>query len=104
MMGELVQLVFLVLGIIAALVLLDATALLGTILGAAGIIGLAVGALVITLVQEVALLPLGFGLSVTVSHLVRTAALSGLWCGLVSAVKALDIPRRWRAYRVRRLR
>jgi hypothetical protein len=64
----------------------------------------AVGALVITLVHEMTLLPLGFGFSITGPHLVRTAALSGLWCGLVSAVLALDIPKRWRTYRVRRLR
>lgn len=43
LLGQLVQLVFVVLGLILALVLLDATALLGTVLGAAGIIGLAVG-------------------------------------------------------------
>lgn len=43
LVGQLVQLLFMVLGLVLALVLLDATALLGTILGAAGIIGLAVG-------------------------------------------------------------
>ena len=43
LLGQLVQLLFIVLGLVLALVLLDATALLGTILGAAGIIGLAVG-------------------------------------------------------------
>jgi small-conductance mechanosensitive channel len=43
LLGQLVQLLFMVLGLVLALVLLDATALLGTILGAAGIIGLAVG-------------------------------------------------------------
>ncbi len=64
----------------------------------------AVGALVITLVHEVTLLPLGLGISLTVPHLVRTTVLSSLWCGLVSTVLALDIPTRWRAYRVRKLR
>lgn len=43
LIGKLVHLVFIILGIILALSLLDATALLGTILGAAGIFGLAIG-------------------------------------------------------------
>ena len=43
LLGKLVHLVFIILGIILALSLLDATALLGTILGAAGIFGLAIG-------------------------------------------------------------
>lgn len=43
LLGQITHLVFIVLGIVLALVLLDATALLGTILGAAGIVGLAVG-------------------------------------------------------------
>lgn len=43
LLGQITQLVFLVLGLVVALALLDATALLGTILGAAGIVGLAVG-------------------------------------------------------------
>jgi len=64
----------------------------------------AVGSLVITVVHAVALLPLGLGTSMTVPHLVRTTILSGAWCGLVSIVLALDIPNRWRAYRVRKLR
>jgi hypothetical protein len=64
----------------------------------------AVGALVVTLVHEVALLPLGLGTSMTVPHLLRTTVLSALWCGLVSIVLALDIPTRWRAHRVRKLR
>ena len=64
----------------------------------------AVGALVVTLVHEVALLPLGLGTSMTVPHLVRTTILSGLWCGLVNVVLVLDIPTRWRAHRVRKLR
>lgn len=40
---QIVRLVFVVLGIVLALDLLNATALLGTILGAAGIVGLAIG-------------------------------------------------------------
>jgi hypothetical protein len=29
--------------------------------------------------------------------------LTALWCGLVGTVLALDLPARWRAYRVRKL-
>ncbi len=43
LLGQLAQLVSIIMGLVLALVLLDATALIGTILGAAGIIGLAVG-------------------------------------------------------------
>lgn len=43
LLGQVVQLIFIVLGFILALVLLDATPLIGAILGAAGIVGLAVG-------------------------------------------------------------
>ncbi|MEZ5537845.1 MAG: mechanosensitive ion channel family protein [Thiolinea sp.] len=43
LLGQITHLLFIILGIVLALILLDATALIGTILGAAGIIGLAVG-------------------------------------------------------------
>ncbi len=43
LLGQIVHLVLILLGVVLALILLDATALIGTILGAAGIIGLAVG-------------------------------------------------------------
>lgn len=43
LLGQIAHLLFIALGLVLALVLLDATALLGTILGAAGILGLAVG-------------------------------------------------------------
>lgn len=43
LLGQITHLVFIVLGLVLALSLLDATALLGTILGAAGIFGLALG-------------------------------------------------------------
>lgn len=43
LLGQIIHLVFIMMGLILALVLLDATALIGTILGAAGIVGLAVG-------------------------------------------------------------
>ncbi len=43
LLSKLVHLIFIIIGIVLALSLLDATALLGTILGAAGIFGLAIG-------------------------------------------------------------
>lgn len=43
LLGQIVHLALIILGFVLALVLLDATALLGTILGAAGIFGLAIG-------------------------------------------------------------
>ena len=43
LLGKLAHLTFILIGIVLALSLLDATALLGTILGAAGIFGLAIG-------------------------------------------------------------
>lgn len=43
LLGQVAHLLFIVLGLVLALALLDATALLGTILGAAGILGLALG-------------------------------------------------------------
>lgn len=42
LLSQIIKLIFIILGIVLALVLLDATPLIGTILGAAGIIGLAV--------------------------------------------------------------
>ncbi len=43
LLGQVTQLLFFLLGLVLALSLLDLTALLGTILGAAGIVGLAIG-------------------------------------------------------------
>ena len=43
LLGQITQLLFILLGLVLALSLLDLTALLGSILGAAGIVGLAVG-------------------------------------------------------------
>ena len=64
----------------------------------------AVGALALTTVYHLALLPLGLASSLTLSSLLRTSVLTGLWCGLVGVVLALDLPKQWRAYRVRKLR
>lgn len=43
LLGQITHLIFIIFGLVLALILLDAAALIGTILGAAGIIGLAVG-------------------------------------------------------------
>ena len=43
LLGQITHLIFIILGLVLALSLLDATALLGTIMGAAGIFGLAIG-------------------------------------------------------------
>ncbi len=43
LLGQITHLIFIVIGLVLALSLLDATALLGTIMGAAGIFGLAIG-------------------------------------------------------------
>ncbi len=43
LLGQITQLIFILIGLVLALSLLDLTALLGSILGAAGIVGLAVG-------------------------------------------------------------
>ena len=64
----------------------------------------AVGAVVVTVVLRLAVLPLGMAFSVTTPQLVWTALLTGLWCGLVGLVLALDFSKHWHAYRVRKLR
>ena len=43
LLAQIVHLIFIIIGLMIALILLDATALIGTILGAAGVVGLAVG-------------------------------------------------------------
>jgi small-conductance mechanosensitive channel len=43
LLGQIVHLFFIIIGLMIALMLMDATALMGTILGAAGVVGLAVG-------------------------------------------------------------
>jgi len=43
LLGQITHLLFIIIGLMIALMLMDATALMGTILGAAGVVGLAVG-------------------------------------------------------------
>ena len=64
----------------------------------------AVGAVVVILVQRLALMPLGLANFLTISQLALSAVLTGLWCGFVGAVLALDLGKHWRAYHVRKLR
>lgn len=64
----------------------------------------AVGSLVIEVVHRLALVPLGFELSLTISGSLRAALLTGAWCGTVGLILGLDLPKHWRTYRARRLR
>ncbi len=64
----------------------------------------AVGAVVVILVQNLAVVPLGLESSVTLRGLLWSAGLTGLWCGLVGTAMALDFGKHWRAYRARKLR
>jgi cell shape-determining protein MreD len=64
----------------------------------------AVGAIVVILVQRLAVMPLGLSPSLTFNQLLWSAILTSLWCGFVGLVLALDFGKHWRAYRVRKLR
>jgi cell shape-determining protein MreD len=64
----------------------------------------AVGTLVVILVQRLAVMPFGLATSLTLQHLMWSALLTGLWCGVVGTVLAFDLGKHWRAYRVRKLR
>ena len=63
-----------------------------------------VGTTVVILVQRLAEMPLGLASSLTVDRLIWSPLLTGLWCGLVGIILALDFGKHWRAYRVRKLR
>lgn len=64
----------------------------------------AVGAVIVILVQRLALLPLGLADYFSISRLVWSAVLTGLWCGFIGTALALDLGKHWRAYQVRKLR
>ena len=64
----------------------------------------AVGAVVVILVQRLAMMPLGLASSLTFSQLALSALLTGLWCGIVGTVLSFNLGKHWRAYRVRKLR
>jgi hypothetical protein len=64
----------------------------------------AVGAVIVTLVQRLAEVPLGLANSLTLEAVLWSSLLTGLWCGVVGVFLALDLGKRWRAYRLRKLR
>jgi len=64
----------------------------------------AVGAVVVILVQRLAVMPLGLASFLTFGQLAWSAVLTALWCGFVGTVLALDLGRHWRAFQVRKLR
>ena len=64
----------------------------------------AVGAVVAILVQKLAMMPLGLATYFSIKQLVLSALLTGLWCGFVGTVLALELGKHWRAYQVRKLR
>lgn len=64
----------------------------------------AVGTVVVILVQRLAVMPLGLASFLTFGQLAWSALLTGLWCGFVGTVLALDLGKHWRAYQVRKLR
>lgn len=64
----------------------------------------ALGALVMISVRWVALLPLGLPGDLSWRSLLLSVGLTGLWCGLVGWIIALDLPTRWQVHRARRLR
>jgi hypothetical protein len=64
----------------------------------------AVGTVIVVLVQRLAVMPLGLASSLTISQLAWSAILTGLWCGFVGTILALDLGKHLRAYQVRKLR
>ena len=64
----------------------------------------ALAAPAIILIHWLCLLPLGLELSLTAAHLLRSALLTGVWCGMVGFVLAIDLPKHLRNMRLRKLR
>ncbi len=93
LLGQIVHLVFIMLGLVLALTLLDATALLGTILGAAGIVGLAVGFAVRDTVENyIASILLSVRNPFEVNDLVRIDSFEGNVASLNSRATVLISP------------
>jgi hypothetical protein len=63
-----------------------------------------VGAMLVTLILQVCLLPLGLATLPTWTHLGQIGLATGAWCGLVGWTLTLDLPTRWANHRARRLR
>jgi cell shape-determining protein MreD len=64
----------------------------------------AVGGAIVIVVQRLAEAPLGLGTSLTLETVLWSSLLTGLWCGVVGTALDLDLGKRWRAYRLRKLR
>jgi hypothetical protein len=64
----------------------------------------AVATVVVVEVHRVTLLPLGVSRPVGWIDLLLSAVVTALWCGLVGWLLALDLPKRWHAWRARKLR
>jgi hypothetical protein len=64
----------------------------------------AAGTAVMVTTRAVTLLPLGMWRPIPWSPLVTNLLATAILCGLIGWLRARDIPSRWRAYRVRKLR
>ena len=64
----------------------------------------AIGAAVFLVIRHFAVLPLGLGISWNLLSMIRTVLFTALWCGAIGTLSTLDLPKHWRAYRVRKLR
>ena len=64
----------------------------------------AVATVVVVEVHRVTLLPLGVSRPVGWIDLLLSAVATALWCGLIGWLLALDLPKRWHAWRARKLR
>jgi hypothetical protein len=64
----------------------------------------ALGALIMTVVRHLTLVPLGLSTVLTMRSVVLTVALTAIWCCLMGWLLALDLPARWRVFRARKLR
>ena len=58
-----------------------------------------VGTVVVVLARQLALLPLGQAHAMVWMSLLRSALLTGAWCGLVGWVLQMNLPARWQQYR-----
>ena len=64
----------------------------------------AAGTVVLVIVRDAALAPLVVPEAWSWTSLVLGSIAAAVWCGLVGWIRAMDMPRRWRAFRTRRLR
>ncbi len=64
----------------------------------------AAATVVVIVVRYLALLPLGLATRLIWPQLAFSSLLTAAWCALVAGLFALDLPKRWRSRRSRRLR